>query len=126
MSDLHGPAAAEAVESPSRRLRRIVEWPAILITALAFPFLADRRTRAWDVLAFGLAYAHHVTSDVQRGMTSPDGRTTKGPYGYPRSAYVRSADPVGFWTLIVLKGSVAAAAVLIALGELSGLWTFLG
>jgi hypothetical protein len=126
MSDLQGSVAPEAVESPSRRLRRILEWPAIFTTALAFPFLADRRTRAWDALAFGLAYAHHVTSDVQRGMTSPDGRTTQGPYGYPRSAYVRSADPLGFWILIALKGSVAAAAVLIALGELFGLWNFLG
>lgn len=118
--------AAESLESPSRRFRRILEWPAILLTGLALPFLAHRRARAWDVLAFGLSYAHHVTSDVQRGMTSPDGRTTKGPYGYPRSAYVRSADPVGFWALIALKGSVAIAAVLIALGELFGFWDFLG
>jgi hypothetical protein len=127
MSAHNLPHAAETGESLWRRLRTALEWPAIIASGLALPFLSGRAARGWDLLVLGLFFAHHVASDVERGLTlPPDGRTQVDPYGYPASAYVRSADPIGFWVLIALKGALAAAAVFIALGDLLGFWNLLG
>jgi len=56
-------------------------------------------------------------SDIRRGRSGVD------LYGDdPRYDYVRSADRVGYWVVIVIKGAAAAAAVGFGLGLLLKLW----
>lgn len=44
-------------------------------------------------------------------------------FGYdPRYEYVRSADPVGFWVLIFIKGAGAATTIIIGLAILLTHW----
>jgi hypothetical protein len=115
---------AETSESPWRKLRSALEIPAIWGAFAIALFARSGRGGEWAVLAFGLAFGHHVASEIQRGVTLPMPEKSILPrtYGYPRGAYVRSADPVGFWVLIALKGAIAATAVVFSLGELLGFW----
>ena len=113
---------AEGSESRWPRVRPALEAIAIIGGVVLILARAGRLTRSeedWALLVFGLLYAHHVATDVRRG------RTTLQRYGDdPRYDYVRSADPIGFWVLIALKGAVAAAVAIGALGDLLGLWNW--
>ena len=65
----------------------------------------------------GVYYVHHVATDIRRG------RTTMQQYGNDsRYDYVRSADPIGFWILIGMKGAFAAALLIAGFADLVGVW----
>jgi hypothetical protein len=113
----------DLTESPWLRVRPALEAIAILGAIILLMLVSARPlSRAkgdWILLACGLYYVHHVATDVRRG------RTTLQRYGDdPRYDYVRSADPIGFWVLIGMKGAFAVAVVVGALADLTCLWNW--
>ena len=70
----------------------------------------------WVLCAGGLSFGYAVVRDVLRG------RTSVSRYSDPRDDYVRSADPVGFWVVIGIKGAAAAAAIVYGVGLSAHAW----
>lgn len=105
-------------EDQESRPRRAL---AIVVAVLAIVLLVYSRSTGrltWVVLCgAGSFLAYSVVRDISRGRTSVDLYRND-----PRRDYVRSADPVGFWVVIAIKGASAATAVVFGLGLLLGIW----
>jgi hypothetical protein len=89
----------------------------VIVGLLVISFAVYSRSTGrltWVLLcSSGSWLAYSVVSDIRRGLSSVSA------YGDdPRYDYVRSADPVGYWVVIVIKGAVAATAVGFGLGLL--------
>ena len=77
----------------------------------------SRTAEDWLLLPLGLYVAYLVALDVRSGV-SRIGTYAMGD----KYAYMRSADPIGYWFMIVLHGAVAAGMVIGSLGDLLGFW----
>jgi hypothetical protein len=105
-----------------RRIRVALELFAITGALVVLILMGKGRLseneQDWAWIAFGLLYGFHVRSDALRGRT----HVTRYASAEDPTDYVRDADPIGFRILIALKGALAAALVIGALGELLGFW----
>ena len=94
---------------------------AVMVGLLVISFVLYSRSTGgltWVLLCgAGSWLAYTFVSDIRRGRS---GLTTTGDD--PRYHYVRSADPVGYWVVIVIKGAAAATAIGFGLGLLLELW----
>lgn len=70
------------------------------------------------VLAESVSVAYLALMDIRSGV-SWIGTLSRGD---SRTAYTRSADPVGYWILIALHAGLATGMFIGSLGELLGFW----
>lgn len=83
---------------------------------------SSRRTTDCCIMGIGVLIVSLLVPTIRRG-TIDLGRVAGGG-GAKRGigVYRRSADPLGFWTLIALGGIVAGVVCFGALGDLLGVW----
>lgn len=112
----------EPVESRGSTLFHLLAAAALLALSYVVAHSTSRRIAALAAMATGILMAAcFLVPAVRRGAVNVSvygGGETRG-----MGVYRRSADPVGFWTVIVLIGAVAGVLVFGSLGELLGLWS---
>ena len=116
----------ERKELRSRRInaaRQLIALAAVAAIIYLFPVHGNlhgalsRTGGDWLVLALGLFVAYLVGLDVRSGV-SRIGTYAMGD----KFAYMRSADPVGYWFMIAFHAAVAGGMVLGSVGDLLGFW----
>src|SRR5437763_11570160 len=115
----------ERKELRTRRInavRQLIALAAVAAIVYLFPIHGNlhgtlsRTGEDWLIFAFGLFLAYLVVLDVLSGV-SRIGTYAMGE----KFAYMRSADPVGYWFMIAFHSAVAGAMVIGSLVELLGL-----
>ena len=114
---------AEGSASRWRRIRISVEilpiiWLLVLFVLAALGVRGSRTDEDWIFMVFGVLYAIHVVTDVRFGRT----HVVQHAHAEDPTEYLRSADPIGFWIVIALKGAIAIAVMGATLGDLLRLW----
>lgn len=110
----------EPVDSPRSWWFQFLAWVGIAVLGYVGTHTASRRGADWSFMVIGVLIAGLLVPTIRRGTIdiSRYGSSTKGV-----GVYRRSADPVGFWTLIALIGILAGFLVLSSLADLLGMWS---
>ena len=112
------PWEPDQVQDRESRPRRAL---IIVVAVLAIVLVVYARSTGrltWVVLCgAGSFLAYSIVRDIRRGRTGVDPNRSDPSYDY-----VRSADPVGFWVVIAIKGAGALTAVVFGFALLLDRW----
>lgn len=111
----------EPTDSPRSWWFQFLALVSIAVLGYIGTHTTSRRGADSSFMVIGILIASLLVPTIRRGTIDITryGRSTRGV-----GVYRRSADPVGFWTLIALIGIVGGFLVFGSLGDLFGIWSF--